>query len=284
MHSSSSNTIISISVAENTKRNFETLHPAEQRVGSYILDNPEKVLEMNVADLAEAADTSSATVIRFCQKLNYKGYFQMKLKLSQDIAKRKFLNSSELKELPNSTAADISNIIINNISSIFRTTPEHVFQECAQAIQNSHTVFVIGNGYCKILAADIIYRLTRMGYRCAGGGYAETDFENLHLGEPGDVAIFISRSGEDRKTADEMEHANSQKMITISLTDAIKSPLSQSAKFSLITGVLKSDRISEEYTSSDIYLHVMVDILLQYISPRVDSFAYLDDVLASDRI
>lgn len=273
----------SIAVLENVRKNFDFLHPAEQCVGSFLMENPDKFINMNVAEIADASGVSSATVIRFCQRLQYKSFFDLKIHLSHDIAQSQLLKRTHSSSL-NSNSRDKIALIANNIFSMTQNISEEAFKNCASAIMNSHTVFVIGNGYCKILGANLIYRLTRMGYACSGGGYAEIDFENLHLGQPNDCAIFISRSGEDRKTVKELEYANKLGLITISLTDSLRSPLSQDAKYMLTTGVRQSDRIVEEFTSSDIYMHILLDVLLQYVTPRNENFDYLNDILSLDRM
>ena len=45
----------------------------ERHLRDYILRYPEKVARMNTRELAQASFTSPAAVIRFCQKLGFKG-------------------------------------------------------------------------------------------------------------------------------------------------------------------------------------------------------------------
>ena len=174
--------------------------------------------------------------------------------------------------------------ITNNVMKIAKHMDTEVLKKCAAAIDESSTVFVIGNGYAKIPACDIIYRLTRMGIRCSGGGYAETDFENLYLGQEKDVAIFISRSGEDKKTYNEMQLAKSKGMVTISLTDAIKCPMAQLADYALTTGIEDRARVYIHENSSSLNMMVLVEVLLGYVTQRNENKSYLNDVVSEDRL
>lgn len=277
------NDVLEFSVLENIRRQFDRMHNAEKKVASFILENPALALESNVSEMAEHSGVSDATVVRFCQKLGYSGFFQMKLRLSHDMAQDRLLQINNGSQQPGSAREKIS-VLANTILSISQRVSTEVFQSCADAINRSPTVIVVGNGYDKILASDIIYRLTRMGIRCSGGGYSETDFENIHLGQKGEVAIFVSRNGEDRKTIDEMRLATECGLVTIAITDVSKCPMVQYADYALSTGIQHDSRMIENYTPSHLNMMVLVDTLFQYVAQRHTNFDYLDVVLSSDRI
>lgn len=270
-------------VWENIKNNYENLYAAEAKVADFILNNPSQALEANVSETAELSGVSDATVVRFCKRLGYAGFYQMKIQLSHDVGKNWTLNKEKDTQNYDSAQERIM-AIANNIATIAKHMDTEVIKSCAKAIDNSSTVFVIGNGYAKIIACDIIYRLTRKGIRCSGGGYSETDFENLYMGQENDVAIFISRSGEDKKTYKEMQLAEKKKMITISLTDAIKCPMAQLADYSLTTGIEDRARVYIHENSSSLNMMILVEVLLEYVTQRHEDKSYLDEVVSSDRL
>lgn len=270
-------------VLENIREHLDSLHNAESKVGRFILENPKQALDSNVSETAELSGVSDATVVRFCQRLGYSGFFQMKLRLSHDLGQDRILQLNNGTQEAESAREKIV-LIANAILSMSQRVSTEVFQKCADAINRSSTVIVVGNGYSKILAGDIIYRLTRLGIRCSGGGYAETDFENIHLGQPGDATIFVSRSGEDRKTLDEMDLAAKCGIITIAITEATKCPLAQHADLSLSSGIICNDRNVENYAASHLTMQVLVDALLQYVAQRHTNFDYLNDILSKDRL
>lgn len=270
-------------VWENIKNNYESLYAAEAKVADFILNNPGQALEANVSETAELSGVSDATVVRFCKRIGYAGFYQMKIQLSHDMGKTWTLNKEKDAQNYDSVQERILTIT-NNIMTISKHMDTEVIKNCAKAIDEASTVFVIGNGYAKIIACDIIYRLTRKGIRCSGGGYSETDFENLYLGQEKDVAIFISRSGEDKKTYKEMQLAEKKKIITISLTDAIKCPMAQLADFSLTTGIEDRARVFIHENSSSLNMMVLVEVLLEYVTQRHENKSYLDEVVSEDRL
>ena len=270
-----------LTVWENIKNNYEKLYAAEAKVADFIMNNPAQALDANVSETAELSGVSDATVVRFCKRIGYEGFYQMKLQMSHDMGKNRSMENPGGKQ---DSAQEKMMVIANNITIISRHIDKETLKKCASAIDASETVFVIGNGYAKILACDIMYRLTRMGVRCSGGGYSETDFENLSLGRENDVAIFISRSGEDKKTYKEMQLAKKKKMITVSLTDAIKCPMAQLADYALTTGVEDRARVFIHGNSSSLNMMVLVEVLLGYVTEKHEDKSFLDEVVADDRL
>ena len=58
---------------------------SEQQVIDYISKNPEQVIYLSVAGLAENSGVSDATVIRACRSIGLNGYQELKVTLAQDI-------------------------------------------------------------------------------------------------------------------------------------------------------------------------------------------------------
>ena len=271
------------SVWENIRHHYAELFAAEKKVADFVLNQPEKAIESNVSETAELSGVSDATVIRFCKRIGYVGFYQFKIQLSHDMGKNRTLHEG-FEQLKDDSAQKRLLAVSNNVMTIAKHLDTDLLKRCATAIDKSETVFVIGNGYNKIIACDIMYRLTSMGIRCSGGGYSETDMENLYLGKETDVAIFISRSGESRKTYRELQFANEKKMITISLTDAIKCPLAQAATYALFTGMEHRVKVPVHNTSSSLNMMILAEVLLGYVNDRLANKNYLDDVVSEDRM
>ena len=53
---------------------IDSMTQADQQIGRFILDHPEKMLAMSSAALAEATGRSQSSVVKFSQKLGYEGY------------------------------------------------------------------------------------------------------------------------------------------------------------------------------------------------------------------
>lgn len=58
---------------------------SEKSIASYILNNTEEVLNLSTIELAKKTYTSPATIVRLCQKLDFKGYNDFKIALSANL-------------------------------------------------------------------------------------------------------------------------------------------------------------------------------------------------------
>lgn len=271
-------------VRENVKSNYDKLYQAETKVADFVLNHPNRILEANVSETAELSGVSDATVVRFCKRIGYSGFSQMKLQLSHDLGRDSSTSPEWSRQVPDGSLQERLLQIADAIVQIAAYVDIELIRACAEAIMQSQTVYVIGNGYTKIIACDLIYRLTRKGIRCSGGGYAETDFENLHMGQKGDAAVFISRSGDDRKTFKEMELAKKLEMRTISLTDTVKCPMAQLADYALTTGKGRKTQLPVTENSSSLNMMALLEVLLAYVQPRRQGDDLLKDVLAEARL
>ena len=64
---------------------FSALSPSEKKVGQFVLDNPENVIYMTLAEIANRALVSDATAVRFCRSIGYEGWLEFKIALTRTI-------------------------------------------------------------------------------------------------------------------------------------------------------------------------------------------------------
>ena len=63
----------------------DSLSKAEKKVADYIINSPDQVIYLSVAELAQNSGVSDPTVVRTCQKIGLSGYQELKVTLAQDI-------------------------------------------------------------------------------------------------------------------------------------------------------------------------------------------------------
>ncbi|MGO1838580.1 MAG: MurR/RpiR family transcriptional regulator, partial [Candidatus Microbacterium stercoravium] len=72
-----------VSVHARVRAAASALGPSEGRVAAVIMERPDEVVEWSAAEVAEAAGTSTATVIRACQSLGFRGFQHVRLELAR---------------------------------------------------------------------------------------------------------------------------------------------------------------------------------------------------------
>lgn len=215
------------------------LSKSEARVADWALAEPEQFVNSPIQHIAQSAQVSQPTVIRFCRSMGCDGLQDLKIKLSGSLSGESAVQFEALSA--DDSVADIANKVLGNTASALLTLRQEV---CAQAIeqamqrlQSARRVDVFGLGSSAPVADDAQYKLIRSGLNTA----ARTDayMMNLCASRLGaqDIAFFISRSGETPELIEAAELAQSHGATIISMAPA-KTPL---AKKSDVVIVLNTD-------------------------------------------
>ena len=77
--------MITGSCKERIKAKMPQLTETEKKIGSFVLENYETVLQCNVSELATHSGVSDASVVRFCRSIGYRGFQDFKMNLARDI-------------------------------------------------------------------------------------------------------------------------------------------------------------------------------------------------------
>ena len=59
--------------------NMAKFSNSEKKVAEWIVRNPERICDMSMIEIANQAGVSDATVLRFCRKSGFKGFFDLKI-------------------------------------------------------------------------------------------------------------------------------------------------------------------------------------------------------------
>ncbi|MDD3439757.1 MAG: MurR/RpiR family transcriptional regulator, partial [Clostridiaceae bacterium] len=66
------------------RQHYEHLSNTEQRIADLILNEWKHIIDMPVAQIAEEAGVSQATVVRFCRSIGFNGVPELKLYLKRE--------------------------------------------------------------------------------------------------------------------------------------------------------------------------------------------------------
>src|SRR5690625_4507166 len=104
------------SVPTRIRTGLSMLHPSEQRVAQVFLDRPEWTIEASAQEVADAAGTSRATVVRTAQRLGFTGYPQLRVLLARDVG----LSATETGETDHSGAVGVVRAYVRDMASAAR--------------------------------------------------------------------------------------------------------------------------------------------------------------------
>ena len=252
------------SAIANIRMNLDGVFSAERRVAEFILKNPEQVVALNVADIAEQSGVSDATVIRLCKHLGYTGFYQMKLQMAHELGRNQLLRGRSGAEKPES-ADDLIKELAASILSIGSNIDMQALMACVDKIRSAGTVYFVAAGNSIPVASSLSFRLGRVGIRSVSSAMSEQMIININNGTRDDLVIGISHSGSSRHVINAFELAKKKGIHTIALTDCKRSPVEQSADITLSTGINESSVYLFGATSY-LYLYALTDLILYFVN------------------
>ena len=219
------------------KNVYPKLSKAEQRVAKYVLDNPNEVIPLSVAGLAEASGVSDATVIRTCKSLGFASYQDFKVTLAMDIVTPIQAIHEEINP-GDDTSTIIDKVFQGNLYALEYTRSTinvEAMEKAATAIKSANRVLVMGLGNSHPIALDLQHKLMRLGI--SAQAHTDSHLQTIAAvnAKPDDIVFAISHSGSSSDIVDAAKIAKSKGATIISLTNIGSSPLSKVADITLFT-------------------------------------------------
>lgn len=178
------------------------LRPSEAKVAALVLRDPVAALDYNMAGLADAAEVSEPTVMRFCSAVGFDGFRSFKLALAQTIALGLPITHSGIKQ-DDSPAALSEKIFDHTISSLDRARrsldPAAIGAAIDLLAEATDAIFV-GFGASGIIAQDAQQKFPLFGIPCQAPADFHQQFIAASMSTPRTVTVAISHTGHTRET------------------------------------------------------------------------------------
>ena len=262
-----SKSMVEVSCKEKIRGRMHLLTNTEMKIARYVLENYELVLNSNITELAENAQVSDASVVRFCKSLGYKGYQDFKINAARDVLpKEKHFNPS-LEQYDDADTI-CKKIFASEMAVLNRTLasldPELV-QSAARSIQQAEKLVFFGSGGSLLVGKDAQHKFMKIGIQTYV--YDDVDMQLMasSLLKPGDVAFCISHSGSNYHVIHCLKNAKENGAKTIALVSQGKTPMSKLADIVLYT-VSEETMFKSESTSTRIAQLAMLDAIIAMVA------------------
>lgn len=252
---------------------YDQLFDAEKKIAKFILNNPKKVVDMTVSELAEISDVSIASVSRFCRKVGLKGFAQLKISLAQEL-----VDTHKSGEISNDISVDnipqsLQNILANKITELKQTvnlinTDE--FREILEGIRDASRVQVIAVGNTIPVAIDAAFKFNELGIPTTAGTIWETQLSYSFTLGKGDVLIAISNSGESDKVLEAVKIANNNKAMTIGITNSPHSAIGEEVKYHITTAT-REKLFLDEFCFSRVSASTVIEIIFLFLTEMIEN-------------
>ncbi|BDR56126.1 MurR/RpiR family transcriptional regulator [Xylocopilactobacillus apis] len=215
------------------KENLKNFSFAEKRIAVYVLNNQNDVLQMSIKELADACETSQATIVRFSRTVGATGFSDFKIRLSA----LQNLDKTLLEEI--SPDEDLSTVkekltvrIQQTLSDTNKTLNDSTINEVVKLIDKSKSISVYGMGSSLLAASDFAQKFGRLGLTPFVGHDVDEVIAHVVNQEVPGLFIVISNSGE-RPLLKNLLKSIPEEIKTVVLTKTPKSSLAKCADYVL---------------------------------------------------
>jgi len=217
------------------------LRSAEQAIADYVLANPQHIRQLSSQELAQVVGVSQATVVRFTQKLGYKGYPDFKFAVTDSLH---ILNDEQPVKLhgdislADSYSAMATKLLAGKIEVLTNTlsaNDQQSMEQVCQALLQARRIMLTGKGASFLVAQDFCLKLRKLGMSAIAESDNHIQLADLaHYGAK-DMLFVISESGETPEMVAIAQFAKQQKLKVISLTGFAPNTIAKLSELNLKT-------------------------------------------------
>ncbi|EHA1123549.1 SIS domain-containing protein [Vibrio navarrensis] len=247
-------------------------------ISDWIVENAEKAAQLTSQELAEQAQVSQSSIVKFTQRLGFKGYSAFKLALTEEIGRKQAMQTTPLHSdiLADDPLAVIAQKLIKaKTDAMFQTTNALSYEACHQAVQwlsEARRVQIVGIGGSALTAKDLSYKLLKLGITTLAEQDSHVQIAVARTLSEQDVQIVISFSGERKEILVAAEAAKEQGAKVIALSSPKKSRLRQIADMTFDTIADETEHRSSAIASRSAQ-NVITDLLFISLVQFLDESA-----------
>jgi RpiR family carbohydrate utilization transcriptional regulator len=237
------------------------LRKSEQKVAVYVASNAQHVIHMRIVDVAQEAQVSEPTIVRFCRAVGCNGFQEFKLKLAQSLISQK--NFFQVAVSNEDSAEEITQKVfdtsINHLVTIKNQLNPTQMANAIEAICDAKRIDFYGYGASGAVATDALHKFFRLQIGTAA--YSDPHMQAMSavtLSE-GDVVVAISQSGRTSNLLHSVKTAQENGAKVISLSPA-NTPLAELSDLPLHINIEEDTDLYTPMSSRIVHL-VIIDIL-----------------------
>lgn len=240
-----------------TSKQIKRFNDLDYNIFNFVTSNPEKVPYMTIRELAEEAHVSTASITRFCQKLDCEGFteFKLKFKLQKDQTRQVSFSNN-----------------ISNVESFLLRMKEASYEadilKLANVLAESKSLVFVGLGNSGVMASYAAR------YFSSAGKFALSIENPMYVidiaDQVGTAIVFLSVEGELSRDIETLAKLKSTSNTIVSITNSKNSTLAKLSDYNLATHVIREEnRDNHSLIKVDITTQVPVMLLIETLAKEV---------------
>lgn len=259
-----------MTIAEKIRNKYQFLTMQEKKVGDFLVSNGFDAAFLSVAKIAEKAQTSQATIVRFSKAIGYNGFNELQKDLQAEVKEKLSPVDGLEKMIFKSSKTNLyQQIFQNDIENLKRTLKNNNPETLHRAIKEMVNARKIGFFGCRTSYAIsylLYYYLSRIRPNCEllenlDAGHVTNSLINFGTS---DLLICVSFPRYAKQTINVMKCAKKRGCKIMIITDKFLSPPAQIADLALL-----ADRESPTYFNSLTSAVSLVNYLVAEVSLKI---------------
>ena len=175
------------------------LSKSEKKVAAIVLAQPNVIVQLSMAQIAEKAGVSEPTVLRFCRSLNLGGYQDLKMRLARELAQGANLYAHQVvsPEASFQMAPQLFDRVLSGLLRVRNALNVQQIQAVVDCLRKAERVFLVGLGEAAHLAQEGQMRWLQRGMNAVAVVDAQDQSRLSGWLKPGDAVLMLSTAKEN---------------------------------------------------------------------------------------
>jgi DNA-binding MurR/RpiR family transcriptional regulator len=222
-------------VPARLKEVYHNLPEAMRRIADALMSDSLLGALWGIETMAERANVSVGTVVRFSKRLGYRGFSEFRDALRAACQARSEGDPLEGLEAPSNPFWALSEVVRrdqDNLSRLLGTLDASTLEAATQLLVRSDHRVLLGRGVSHLMCQVLAFNLTQAGLPCIAAMPSDFSSQVANLGSK-DLLVVVSCAPFSRETVDAAAFARSCGIPVLAVSDRQDSPLAASASVTL---------------------------------------------------
>ncbi len=242
-------------------------------MATFVVRHAHRVPELSITELAERCGASEATVVRVCKRLGLRGYQELRIRLSAELATEQPQIAGEVRRGDGLEEAcrKLFGAMGTALQETLRVLDRAALERVVERVASARRVDLYGVGASGVVALDAALKLLRVGVQAQAFTDPHLQATSAALLGRRDVAIGVSHSGSTKDTVEALRVARAAGAFTVAVTQVGPSPITRVADAVLNTvarePLLREAALGSRVAAMAVLDSVFAGVLLRRYAP-----------------
>ena len=244
------------------------MRPAQVKIADFVLKDPAKAANSTIAELSKLVETSTASVVRFCDDIGFHSFTDFRLAVSvaseqRRVARETFSIDKDEIDPNDSLQEVVAKTVFHEVEAIQQTGSGldlEVLEQVVNLILGARRIELFGLGSSSLATQDLRQKLHRIGLLAFDSPDNHQAITSSAIMNSEDIGLVFSHSGVTPETLEVLQIMKRSGGKTVAVTNFPDSPIARTADYSLVTAA-KETRYRSGAMSSRIAQLALVDFM-----------------------